>query len=134
MSRHPACHILAAAMLVASTPAALAAGKTQRVSVGSAGQQANSISEGPEISGTGRYVAFESQATNLAEGTGEGLGQIYRRDRRAGTTTLVSVSSAGAVGNGSSGSVGSDFGIMTTNAEASGKSACREGERIRCER
>ena len=102
MSRYPACRILAAAMLVASTPAALAAGKTQRVSVGSAGQQADSISEGPEISGTGRYVAFESQATNLAAGTSEGFDQIYLRDRRAGTTTLVSVSSAGAVGNGSS--------------------------------
>jgi hypothetical protein len=35
---------------------------------------------------------------------------------------------------GTSGSAGSDFGIMTTHAEASGKSACREGERIRYER
>src|SRR3954447_17271070 len=48
MSRYPACPILAAAMLVASTPAALAAGKTQRVTVGSAGQQADSVSESPK--------------------------------------------------------------------------------------
>ena len=81
----PTCRILAAAMLVASTPAALAAARPagQR---GSAGQQADSISEGPEISGTGRFVAFESQATNLAAGTSERFDQSTCATAGPGTT------------------------------------------------
>jgi Tol biopolymer transport system component len=100
MSRQRICLLGAAGILLAtSAPAALAAGKTQLVSVNTAGQQGDSVSQAPVISGTGRYIAFESQATNFAPAASDGTGQIYLRDRRAGTTTLASVSSAGAVGD-----------------------------------
>ncbi len=43
----------------------LKAHKTIRVSVDSAGQQSNGLSQEPSISADGRFVAFASYATNL---------------------------------------------------------------------
>ena len=43
-------------------------GETTRVSVASGGTQANSSSDYPSISADGRYVAFESYASNLVSG------------------------------------------------------------------
>jgi hypothetical protein len=57
---------------------------------------------GPAISALGRYVAFESAASNLlAEGTNGG-GDVFVRDRLAGTTRLVSVGLGGQSGDASS--------------------------------
>src|SRR5436305_1591988 len=42
--------------------------KTKRVSVSSAGAQGNDLSESASISADGRFVAFESVATNLVGG------------------------------------------------------------------
>ena len=68
------------------------AGSISRVSVGPGGVQANGGSAEPTISADGRFVAFSSEATNLVPGT-TGFGNVYVRDRRAGTTELVSVAS-----------------------------------------
>jgi Tol biopolymer transport system component len=58
-------------------------GQTERVSVKSDGTQGNQFSYGPSsISADGRYVAFESWATNLVPG-GTGKCHIYVRDRAA---------------------------------------------------
>src|SRR5450631_687765 len=54
------------------------------------------------MSSDGRYVAFTSTATNLVPAAASGYGQVYVRDMVAGTTRLVSVSSTGQVGNGTS--------------------------------
>ena len=97
-----AASVLAILVLAASAPAALAGGKTERVSVGSAGQQADDQSLSPAISGGGRFVVFDSLATNLVGGDANGFMDVFLRDRQAGTTTLVSVSSAGAQGNSGS--------------------------------
>ncbi len=68
---------------------------TVRVSLGASGDQANSDSQYPAISGDGRYVAFTSSASNLvAEETGYG-DQVFVRDMVLGTTVLVSVSGDG---------------------------------------
>ncbi|MCB2182133.1 MAG: cadherin domain-containing protein [Desulfobulbaceae bacterium] len=73
---------------------------TELVSLSTGGVQSNRNSRKPSISSDGRFVAFESQATNLIDGiVGQ---QIYVRDRQSGTLTQVSVSSAGTSGNGSS--------------------------------
>ena len=67
----------------------LAAGTTERVSVSSAGGQANgaSVALGHRaISDDGNLVAFESDATNLG---GTGFYSFYVRDRAAGTTTAL---------------------------------------------
>jgi Tol biopolymer transport system component len=80
----------------------LAAGVTARVSVSSAGVQANGGSVDASVSGDGIDVAFTSAATNLVAGDANGVDDIFLRDREAGTTTLVSVSGAGVQGNGAS--------------------------------
>ena len=60
------------------------AGSTERVSVSSAGEQANGGSSAPAISVDGRYVAFELRATNLVRGGTNGLGPRFSRPRPPG--------------------------------------------------
>jgi hypothetical protein len=73
--------------------------KTSRVSVSSSGAQANLDSWYPELSAGGRFVAFESNATNLVSGDSNANEDIFVRDRKTGKTTRVSRSSAGAQSN-----------------------------------
>ncbi|MBT9582780.1 PD40 domain-containing protein [bacterium] len=77
-------------------------GTTTRVSVGSGGVQANGFSGGSSISADGRFVAFESFATNLVAGDSNGQMDIFVHDRQTDTTTRASLDSAGVQGNGSS--------------------------------
>ena len=79
-------------------------GTTTRVSVGVAGAQANGASSLPSISADGRYVAFYSQASNLDPADPNTTFDTYVHDRQTGVTSVVSVSSAGALGIGVSGS------------------------------
>jgi Tol biopolymer transport system component len=82
----------------------LATGTTSRVSVNSAEVQADSDTfQPPVISGDGRYVAFQSGASNLAPGTSPSSSwNVFLRDRKAGTTRLVSVNSNEVAGNNTS--------------------------------
>jgi Tol biopolymer transport system component len=81
-------------------------GTTERVSVGSLGQEGNGHSgvigfrSKPAISASGRFVAFSSDATNLVEGDTNGVVDVFVRDRLTGTTTRVSVTSGGVQGDG----------------------------------
>jgi Tol biopolymer transport system component len=82
---------VAALLLAASVQASLAAG-TERVSVGSSGQQGDEGSRDPSISGNGRYVTFDSNARNLVSPPlSDPLQEVYRHDRDTGETVLVSV-------------------------------------------
>jgi Tol biopolymer transport system component len=72
---------------------------TQRVSVSSTQAQANDSSFEPSVSADGRYVAFQSFATNLVTNDTNGHEDIFVRDVLGGTTTRVSVSGAGAQAN-----------------------------------
>ena len=54
---------------------------TQRVSVDSFGNQSNSLSGGPGISGDGRFVAFASFASNLVPEDGNGQSDVFVYDR-----------------------------------------------------
>ncbi len=77
-------------------------GMTERVSVDSTGAQANAASIEhfcPALSADGRFVAFESDATNLVPGDTNGTTDVFVRDRLAATTDRVSVDSAGAQAN-----------------------------------
>src|SRR3954449_12360675 len=78
------------------------AGTTERVNVGAGGEQANGTNLGGFLSADGSVVAFASAATNLTAGTADGRRHVFVRDRRAGTTTLVSVGLGGAPANASS--------------------------------
>jgi Tol biopolymer transport system component len=73
-------------------------GTTERASVSSSGQQANDYSQEPSISADGRFVAFDSAATNLVPINLHGYQHVYVRDLRNGTTELVSLSSSGQPG------------------------------------
>jgi len=75
------------------------AGTTERVSISSSGRQGNGDSEGPAISGHGRYVAFSSTSTTLAPG-GRDVGGVFVRDRTTKTLCRVSVNDHGVAGNG----------------------------------
>jgi len=68
-------------------------GFTTRASVAGYGIQADRASFGPSISADGRFVAFNSHATNLAPGDVNGAADVFLRDR-AGRTILISVDSA----------------------------------------
>lgn len=75
---------------------------TELISLSSGGQRADRNCRWPSISGDGRYVTFESSATNL---TPEKPGQswefynVFMRDRQTGKTELVSVSPSGKTGD-----------------------------------
>ncbi len=77
-------------------------GTTTRVSVDSAGNEANGVSDGPAISGDGRYVSFSSLADNLVAGDTNGAEDVFVYDRDTGTTTRDSVDTGGGEANGSS--------------------------------
>jgi hypothetical protein len=65
----------------------------ERVSIGTGGIQANNTSEAPAISADGRFVAFESGASNLVAGDTNGLGDVFVHDLATGVTERVSVGS-----------------------------------------
>jgi Tol biopolymer transport system component len=64
------------------------------------GGNADSTSYG--ISSDGRYVVFESDATDLVAGDNNRSRDVFERDTVLGTTALVSVSSSGIEGDGRS--------------------------------
>jgi Tol biopolymer transport system component len=78
-------------------------GTTGRVSVDSAGTQGNGRSALPTISADGRFVCFDSRATNLVAGDTNGRRDVFVHDRQTGVTTRESVDGTGAQSDGNSG-------------------------------
>src|SRR5215211_1155022 len=72
----------------------LLTGETTRVSVNSNEEQADASSQGGAISDNGRYVAFSSDAENLAPDY-EIWEHVYVRDLETGETTRASVTTSG---------------------------------------
>jgi len=64
---------------------------TQRVSVATDGTQANGASTSATIGGTGRYITFESAATNLGSASSSAPG-IFLRDTCAGAASACTPS------------------------------------------
>ena len=77
-------------------------GATERVSIATAGTQANNESDSPAISSVGRFVAFRSDATNLVVNDTNHHSDIFVHDRTLGVTERVSVASDGTQANGDS--------------------------------
>src|SRR5688572_24361555 len=87
-------------VLAAPSPAQHA---TSRVSVSTAGVEGDKASAAinrPVVSGDGRHVAFESDATNLVRNDLNNSTDVFVHDRQRGTTTRVSVNSSGNQANG----------------------------------
>jgi Tol biopolymer transport system component len=78
-------------------------GNVTRVSVAADGGDPNGPSSDPDISADGRFVAFESAASNLVAGDTNDAPDVFVRDLKTGTTTLVSVARGGGSGDGASG-------------------------------
>lgn len=76
--------------------------QTERVSISSTGKEGNGGSYFPSISEDGRYVSFESWATNLVVGDTSPTYDIFVHDRLLKTTLRASVDSSGAQANGHS--------------------------------
>lgn len=75
-------------------------GTTQRVSVAPDGSIGNAPSRNGSISGDGRYLAFESSASNLVPNDTNGYpADVFVRDLLTGITERVSVASDGSEAN-----------------------------------
>ncbi|CAA6603808.1 hypothetical protein MTBLM1_140018 [Rhodospirillaceae bacterium LM-1] len=79
-------------------------GTTTLVSSNSSGIEANGGSSSPAISANGRYIVFESQASDLMAGDTNGASDIFVKDMTTGEITRVSVDSSGNEANGGSSS------------------------------
>ena len=77
------------------------AGLTSRVSVGPGGRQANGASDSPTtaVSANGRYVAFDSFASNLVAEDTNHANDVFVRDQVVGVTRRVSLGGAGRQAN-----------------------------------
>jgi Tol biopolymer transport system component len=69
---------------------------TTRVSVGAAAVEAKLESRAPDVSGDGRYIVFESDATNLDPDCTQPVTAVYRHDRASGATACFA-SAAGSI-------------------------------------
>ena len=98
----------------------VATGVTTRVSVGSGGE-ANGASTKPTVSADGRWVTFVSSASNLVAGDTNGVDDVFLHDTLTGTTTRVSLDSAGNQVNGASvaGAISPDGGFVALASDAS---------------
>src|SRR5712692_9391928 len=72
-------------------------GLVQRASVDAAGAAGNDNSGIPSLSGNGHVVAFRSEAANFSPLSTSHTSQVFVRDLELATTTLESVTSAGAI-------------------------------------
>src|SRR5690242_15900275 len=91
-----------AVVLVLATSLPASAATTARLNVSSGGAQANGGSGATYTSGSGRFVVFESDASNLVRRDTNGVSDIFLRDRSTGKTGRISVSSSGQQANGPS--------------------------------
>jgi Tol biopolymer transport system component len=73
--------------------------EVRRISVSTVGTQGNNSSWNPAISADGRYVAFESAASNFFPNDTNHWYDVFVRDLMTETTTVVSVDSNGVLGN-----------------------------------
>jgi hypothetical protein len=79
------------------------AGTTRLVSINKTGTAWANFSAFPAaITPDGRYVTFNSTATDITDDDPANQGDVFVRDMQAGTTRLVSVAVTGTSGNGSS--------------------------------
>jgi len=78
-------------------------GLTRRVSVSTAAVQGDMGSTTSALSADGRFVAFQSSASNLVSGDTNGRADVFVHERSTGITTRVSLGSTGAEADGDAG-------------------------------
>lgn len=83
-------------------PALANAETTERVSVDSSGVEGDGDCKWSGVTDDGRYVVFDSAASNLVASDTNGVIDVFLRDMLAGTTILLSVDAAGVHADGES--------------------------------
>ncbi|NPV58724.1 MAG: hypothetical protein HPY75_03550 [Actinobacteria bacterium] len=78
----------------------VAGGAVTRISCDSGGSEGNNDSSHAAISADGKFVAFVSNASNLAAGDGNGTSDVFRKDTSTGAVEVCSATATGTVGNG----------------------------------
>jgi Tol biopolymer transport system component len=98
----------------------LQTGEVRLASSNASGTEGDQSSMNPKASTDGRYVTFNSDATNLVTGGTSGT-QIFRKDLQTGEVKLCSASSTDAQGNGTSdeASMSSDGRYAVFNSDSS---------------
>jgi hypothetical protein len=88
----------------------LDSGQTTLVSTNGAGAQSDKASDSPSISADGRWVSFDTKATNFNPADSGGDIDVYVKDLQTGAIDQASVQSGGAQATGTNGSstVGAD--------------------------
>jgi TolB protein len=94
---------LSAVPVLLSGRAVAAVPPSARVSVDASGGDADGPSADPSLSDNGRFVAFSSDASDLVAGDGNGVRDVFVRDRATATTVRVSVDRDGGDADGPSG-------------------------------
>jgi Tol biopolymer transport system component len=82
--------------------ACLPAATTTRLSVSSSGVQGDQNSLEPTLSADGRFVAFDSDSTNLVGADGNAKTDVFLRDILTGVTSRISAGVGGVQSNGRS--------------------------------
>lgn len=98
----------------------------EQVNVGSSGELAiDGASEAPDISGTGRYVVFESNTSNFVAGDNTTSTDIFLKDRVTGELTRVSTNRTGGNANGDSvdAQISNDGSLVVFESDASNLTA-----------
>ncbi|MFF3910150.1 TolB family protein [Streptomyces sp. NPDC001848] len=88
--------LLSFATLPGTAAAAEPVPRIHRISVAADGSQADGDSMFPSISADGRYVAFESDATNLVPGDTNNRSDVFVKDVRTGRIVRVNAQGVGA--------------------------------------
>ena len=91
------------------------------VSANAQGAAGNGDSDFGTVSANGRYVLFESDATNLIAGATSGDLEVYRTDLQTGVTVLVSATAGGVAASDDSeaGSISDDGSLAVFSTDAS---------------
>lgn len=92
-----------AMLAITATASAQSVGLVSVRTDGTAGGNGESFDSQPSVSADGKFVAFQSLATNLtANPDANNARDVYVRNRETNTTVLASVTPSGAAGNGDS--------------------------------
>ncbi len=108
-------------LVLGAWPIGVEAQTTSRVNVERGGGAGNGENNEYSISADGRFLAFESDATNLVPGDTNGVTDIFVHDRQTGSTTRISVATGGSQGNGPSNqetALSSDGRVVVFHSEA----------------
>jgi hypothetical protein len=90
---------VAVALLAAADATATTRGRLEITSVDSSGVQGNEVSDEPDVSADGRFVAFTSFSHQILPGSIYGGSQAYLFDRIGGRLRRLSVDAGGTVGD-----------------------------------